>query len=211
MTQSINVSANTRTIEVRDNRGGNWWWAHNAILDHYVANTLITPGEAMVYFALCRISANGHCAKSIADIARLAGAKDRFTRSAIQKLAALELIQVEARKDERGSLPNAYAVLPPPVLRTPPPAPEESNPLSSVPVPPVVSADLNKKNVKDVTQEETAKPKRRRTSDDRAPKLSPRFFELQDKFRHNELTEDERKEFGRFPMGRAEMQLRTRR
>lgn len=100
-----------KSITVRDIRSGNWFWAHNAILDDYVRPGRLKPLDAMVYFALCRTARDNAAVASVAQLAALAGTKERFTRDALHRLEALGLIVITPRTDADGRpTASAYAL-----------------------------------------------------------------------------------------------------
>lgn len=101
------------TIHVRDNRGGSWWWAHNAVFDVYGRD--LGPYGIAVYCCLCRHAGNDQ-ATWIGQraIAEEIGCGRTSVQQALAKLRDLRLLQIEEQQDERGQLTNVYTLLPMP-------------------------------------------------------------------------------------------------
>jgi hypothetical protein len=99
-------------IQVRDNRGGNWFWLHNAIVDVHGAQ--LGPYAGWIYVALCRHSNMEQTAwVSHRKMAEETGISDRKLRDELKRLEVLGLITIEQRLDDRGQQTNVYTLLDP--------------------------------------------------------------------------------------------------
>lgn len=103
--------------EIRDLRGGNWFWMHNVVLDKFS----LTPTEFAVYACICRNASNNsqRSVVKIADIAKRFELHRSTVYRAILKLRALQLVGVERRRTEKGNAPSILILLAP--LNDPPP------------------------------------------------------------------------------------------
>ena len=98
-------------ISVRDNRGGEWWWAHNAIIDRY-APAIGAYGVA-VYCALCRYAGRDQQTwVSQRTLREHLGLADATVRKALRALQDAALVEIEEQKDDRGRTTNLYTLLP---------------------------------------------------------------------------------------------------
>lgn len=106
-------------IHVRDNRGGNWWWAHNALFDSYGAQLGAYP--LLVYFCLCR-----HAGREQSTwvgqkvLQQQTGTSESTIRRALKTLQDAELIAIHEQVDERGRMTNIYELLAVQLADTPP-------------------------------------------------------------------------------------------
>ena len=103
-------------MQVRDQRGGNWFWMHNEILDRYGAE--LGPIGIAVYAALARHANNGtgECYPSRKALAKAIGASVPSVDRALARLRDLGLVSWEQRRTVDGDLTsNAYTLLPLPV------------------------------------------------------------------------------------------------
>lgn len=106
-------------IHVRDNRGGNWFWAHNTLFDTYGPE--LGPYPLLVYFCLCR-----HAGREQATwvgqkvLQQQTGTSESTVRRALKALHDAGLIAVHEQVDERGRLTNLYELLAVPLADTPP-------------------------------------------------------------------------------------------
>ncbi len=99
-------------IHVRDNRGGNWFWLHNAIVDARGAE--LGPYAGWIYVVLCRHADGEQMAwVSHRRMAEETGISDRKLRDELRRLEVLGLISIEQRLDERGQQTNLYTLLDP--------------------------------------------------------------------------------------------------
>ena len=100
-------------IHVRDNRGGNWFWLHNAIIDQYGAE-LGAYGIA-VYCCLCRhVGQDQYTWVSQKELAAEIGSSRRQVQRELTKLQELGLLTVEEQENEHGQTSNTYTLLAPP-------------------------------------------------------------------------------------------------
>ncbi len=100
-------------IYVRDNRGGNWFWLHNAVVDHYGKE--LGPYGIAVYVCLCR-----HVGQEQAtwvgqrEIAEEMGMSRRQVQRELEQLQSLALVSVETQETPHGQATNIYTLLAPP-------------------------------------------------------------------------------------------------
>jgi hypothetical protein len=100
-------------IYVRDNRGGNWFWLHNAVVDHY--GKQLGPYGIAVYVCLCR-----HVGQEQAtwvgqrEIAEEMGMSRRQVQRELEQLQTLALVTVETQETPHGQATNIYTLLAPP-------------------------------------------------------------------------------------------------
>jgi len=115
-------------FQVRDNRGGNWFWLHNVIIDHY-GPELGVYGIA-IYAALCRYAGQEQQTwVNQRTLQEHTAASERKVRDVLRQLEAMGLIASEEQSDEHGRLANVYHLaLPPAVLNAIPPAPRAPAP-----------------------------------------------------------------------------------
>lgn len=98
-------------ISVRDNRGGEWWWAHNAIIDHHAP--IIGAHAVAVYCALCRYAGRDQQTwVSQRTLREQLGLADATVRKALRALQDAALLAVEEQVDDRGRTTNLYTLLP---------------------------------------------------------------------------------------------------
>jgi hypothetical protein len=117
-------------IQVRDNRGGNWFWLHNAIMDTYGAQ--LGPYAGWAYVALCRHSNTEQTAwVSHRKMAEETGISDRKLRDELKRLEVLGLISIEQRLDDRGQQSNIYTLLDP-LAHSAIPSAQQANPPGTV-------------------------------------------------------------------------------
>jgi biotin operon repressor len=96
-------------FQVRDNRGGNWFWLHNAILDSY--GPRLGVYALSVYVALCRHAGQDQQTwVSQGKLAASLGAGRTSVNQAIAKLRDLGLIEVEDRTDSHGRTTSIYTL-----------------------------------------------------------------------------------------------------
>lgn len=98
--------------EVRDLRGGNWFWMHNIVLDKF----RLSPTEFAVYACICRSASNRgqRSVIKVSDITELFDVHRSTVYRAMVKLKAFGLISTEKRKDKNGgSAPSALILLTP--------------------------------------------------------------------------------------------------
>ncbi|MGI8550173.1 MAG: DnaA N-terminal domain-containing protein [Dehalococcoidia bacterium] len=106
-------------IHVRDNRGGNWWWAHNALFDSVGVELGAYP--LLVYFCLCR-----HAGRDQSTwvgqkvLQQQTGTSESTVRRALKTLQDAELIAIHEQVDERGRMTNIYELLAVPFVDAPP-------------------------------------------------------------------------------------------
>jgi hypothetical protein len=102
-------------IHVRDNRGGNWSWFHNAVLDCHGPE--LGPFGIAVYMVLCRHASNTEQATWVGQrtIAEGIGCSKRQVQREVDKLTGLGLIAVQEYDDEHGQRSNIYTLLSPPI------------------------------------------------------------------------------------------------
>lgn len=189
------------SAQVRDLRAGNWFWSQNAILDQYVAPKLLTPSEAMVYFALCRLARESAISAGVLRIAELSGTSERHTRAALGKLHDLGLIDIERRSDaDAGSLPSVYTLVDvsptPGAIVAPPGANRRATPVQPL-HPPVQPLHPFNTRTQDVTKEEEIS--RVQTLLSRAERIAANVVYAGDE----PLSADELAELRRSPVGRA--------
>lgn len=99
-------------IQVRDNRGSNWFWLHNAVVDVHGAR--LGPYAGWIYVALCPHSNTEQTAwVSHRKMAEETGISDRKLRDELKRLEVLGLITIEQRLDDRGQQTNVYTLLDP--------------------------------------------------------------------------------------------------
>jgi len=117
-------------FQVRDNRGGNWFWVHNIIIDHY-GPELGAYGIA-IYTALCRYAGQDQQTwVNQRTLQEHTATSERKVRDVLRQLEALGLIAAEEQSDEHGRLANVYHLaLPPAVFPATPPAPRAPAPAS---------------------------------------------------------------------------------
>jgi hypothetical protein len=98
-------------MEVRDGRGGNWYWLHNAVIDRFGAQ-LGAYGIA-VYACLCRHAGQDQRTwLSQGTIAEQIGASRQQVNRMVARLQSLRLVAVEERADATtGRLTNLYTLL----------------------------------------------------------------------------------------------------
>ncbi len=107
-------------IHVRDNRGGNWFWIHNAILDHFCSE--LGPYGFTVYATLCRYAGQDQCTwVAQKAIATTTGISKRQVERELQKLKTLGLLEIDERHDEHGQVSNIYTLLASPLASETPP------------------------------------------------------------------------------------------
>ena len=100
-------------ITIRDNRGGNWFWLHNAIIDQYGAE-LGSYGIA-VYVCLCRhVGQEQFTWVSQKELAAEIGSSRRQVQRELTKLQDLGLLAVDEQQNEHGQTSNTYTLLAPP-------------------------------------------------------------------------------------------------
>ena len=119
------------SFQVRDNRGGNWWWAHNAIFDVYGKD--LGPYGIAVYCCLCRhVGQDQHTWIAQRNLAEEIGASRTQVNRTVSKLRDMGLIAVDERQDEHGRATSIYT-------------------LAALPCTPTVqgSADVNRAGVPD--------------------------------------------------------------
>ncbi|HEY8744462.1 MAG TPA: helix-turn-helix domain-containing protein [Chloroflexota bacterium] len=103
-------------IYVRDNRGGNWFWLHNVVVDQYGKE--LGPYGIAVYVCLCR-----HVGQEQAtwvgqrEIAEEIGMSRRQVQRELEQLQALALVSVETQETPHGQATNIYTLLAPPHVR----------------------------------------------------------------------------------------------
>jgi len=103
-------------IHVRDNRGGNWFWIHNAILDDLCSE--LGPYGFTVYATLCRSAGQDQCTwVAQKAIATTTGISKRQVERELQKLKTLGLLEIDERHDEHGQVSNIYTLLAAPLVR----------------------------------------------------------------------------------------------
>ena len=96
-------------FQVRDNRGGNWFWLHNAILDSY--GPQLGVYALSVYVALCRHAGRDQTTwVSQGKLAASIGAGRTSVNQAIAKLRDMGLVDVEDRTDEHGRTTSIYTL-----------------------------------------------------------------------------------------------------
>jgi biotin operon repressor len=106
-------------IIVRDHRGGNWFWMHNAIITEY-GPQLGAYGIA-IYAALCchagqdQVTWVGQKA-----LAATIGCSRAQVQKELAKLKELGVLAVDEQVDERGRTTNLYTLLAPPAVDQPP-------------------------------------------------------------------------------------------
>jgi len=98
-------------FQVRDNRGGNWFWLHNAIIDHYGKE--LGPYGIAVYAALCRHAGQEQQTWiSQGKIAEEIGTTRQQVNKLIAQLEVLQLLRVEDRQDDvSGRTTSIYSLL----------------------------------------------------------------------------------------------------
>jgi len=100
-------------ITLRDNRGGNWFWLHNAIIDLY-GPELGAYGIA-VYCCLCRhVGQEQFTWVSQKELAAEIGSSRRQVQRELTKLQEAGLLAVEEQQNEHGQTSNTYTLLAPP-------------------------------------------------------------------------------------------------
>lgn len=104
-------------FQVRDNRGGNWFWLHNVIVDEHAAR--LGPYAVAVYLNLCRhVGQKQETWVGQKTIAHQMGMSERQVRRELAALAEAGLIEVEERIEDTGQKTNIYTLLPPPVSQS---------------------------------------------------------------------------------------------
>lgn len=118
-------------FQVRDNRGGNWFWLHNIIIDHYGPE--LGPYGIAVYTALCRYAGNEQQTWVNQRTLQVHTAtSERKIRDVLRQLETLGLLVSEEQSDEHGRLANIYHLaLPPATADASPPASGAPAPASS--------------------------------------------------------------------------------
>lgn len=151
-------------IQVRDNRGGNWFWLHNAIVDMHGAQ--LGPYAGWIYVALCRHSNMEQTAwVSHRKMAEETGISDRKLRDELKRLEVLGLITIEQRLDDRGQQTNVYTLLDP-LVRDATPLARDATPLAQRTSPPGIADQppwhdtptMNKTQLTRLTEKEEAIP-----------------------------------------------------
>ena len=107
-------------FQVRDRRGGHWFWIHNDLIKR--AGPHIGPTGVAVYNVLAMYAneANQTCYPSRNNIARLLGISRDKVRHAIEKLKRLHLIEVHAPEDPaRTHAHNVYVLTAPELWELP--------------------------------------------------------------------------------------------
>lgn len=104
---------NTETLEVRDNRGGEWLWMHNTIIDHY--GPLIGAYGVAVYAALSRYAnREGQAWPSIQTLAAQLAIAPNTVRRTLATLEQHSLLSVTRRRTERDlNLSSIYTLVNP--------------------------------------------------------------------------------------------------
>ena len=104
---------NTETLEVRDNRGGEWLWVHNTIIDHY--GPLIGAYGVAVYAALSRYAnREGQAWPSIQTLAAQLAIAPNTVRRTLATLEQHSLLSVTRRRTERDlNLSSIYTLVNP--------------------------------------------------------------------------------------------------
>jgi hypothetical protein len=151
-------------IQVRDNRGGNWFWLHNAIVDVHGAQ--LGPYAGWIYVALCRHSNMEQTAwVSHRKMAEETGISDRKLRDELKRLEVLGLITIEQRLDDRGQQTNVYTLLDPlvgpatPLARDATPLAQRTSPPGTADQPPWHDTPTMKKTqLTRLTEQEEAAP-----------------------------------------------------
>jgi len=100
-------------IHVRDNRGGNWFWLHNAIIDEYGAE--LSYAGIAVYVAICRHAGQDQSvwASQRALAQEIGGSRAQVQRE-LAKLQQLGLLTITEQINEHGQTSNTYYLLSPP-------------------------------------------------------------------------------------------------
>ena len=97
-------------IHVRDSRGGNWFWLHNAILDTY--GPKLGPYGIAVYCCLCRHAGQEqHTWVGQKELAEEIGGSRAQVHRELTKLRELGLLHVEERREAHGQASNVYTLL----------------------------------------------------------------------------------------------------
>jgi hypothetical protein len=151
-------------IQVRDNRGGNWFWLHNAVVDMHGAQ--LGPYAGWIYVALCRHSNMEQTAwVSHRKMAEETGISDRKLRDELKRLEVLGLITIEQRLDDRGQQTNVYTLLDPlvgpatPLARGATPLAQQASPPGIGDQPPRHDTPtMNKTQLTRLTEQEEAAP-----------------------------------------------------
>lgn len=104
---------NTETLEVRDNRGGEWLWMHNTIIDHY--GPLIGAYGVAVYASLSRYAnREGQAWPSIQTLAAQLAIAPNTVRRTLATLEQHSLLSVTRRRTERDlNLSSIYTLVNP--------------------------------------------------------------------------------------------------
>lgn len=99
------------SFQVRDNRGGNWFWLHNAIHDRY--GTQLGPYGGWVYSCICRHASSQEQSTWVSQrlIQEQTGISERKIQGELRRLEQLGFIRIETRKDDRGQQSNVYTLL----------------------------------------------------------------------------------------------------
>lgn len=96
---------NTKNIQVRDTRNGEWHWVYNAVL----ADPHLTPAEKLIYASLSTFSGCEKIYPSIDVISQRANLSPRITKSAIKKLSEIGYISMESGGGRHRT--NVYVLL----------------------------------------------------------------------------------------------------
>lgn len=96
-------------MKLRDNRGKNWLWLENLLIDRDDLDLY----EKMVYIVLCRYAGDTvTCYPSVSTIATAAGCSERKTASVLKSLVDKKLIHKVPRSTDEGDLTsNLYTIL----------------------------------------------------------------------------------------------------
>jgi len=99
------------SFQVRDNRGGNWFWLHNAVHDRFGAQ--LGPYGGWVYSCLCRHASSHEQFTWVSQrlIQEQTGISERKIQGELRRLEQLGFIRIETRKDDRGQQSNVYTLL----------------------------------------------------------------------------------------------------
>lgn len=98
-------------IHVRDNRGGNWFWLHNVIIDRYGLE--LGPFGIAVYCCLARhVGQEQQTWVAYRAIGALTGISRTQIIREMTKLRDLGLITIEERSTDHGKASNLYTLLP---------------------------------------------------------------------------------------------------
>ena len=98
-------------IHVRDRRGGEWWWAHNAIITEHGA-ALGAYGIAVYAALCCHAGDEGVTWIGQKNLAAEIGCSRAQVQKELAKLRAMGLVEIEEQSNEHGQTTNTYSLLP---------------------------------------------------------------------------------------------------